>query len=199
MSTNREDYPVEEVPTPKMKTIKRRQLKKVVQNDEDKLCIAWTPEEEISLCKAWIRISEDIFDDCPKWKGVELLNIEEHRREKYNRYKCFGNSSSFKMSQSRAASFNLNTRARDDKDEEEDVQEVQQPMGRDIAKKKGVTSTKSSASSNEDALARLMVNEYVDLTQTYKERKSKNVEAFIEIKKREMDLRAQEIKMQEME
>nr|GEW34355.1 hypothetical protein [Tanacetum cinerariifolium] len=49
--------------------------------------------------------------------------------------------------------------ARDDKDEEEDVHEVQRPMGMDIAKKKGVTSTKSSTSSNEDALARLMVNE----------------------------------------
>ncbi|GKA73795.1 hypothetical protein Tco_0780097, partial [Tanacetum coccineum] len=36
MPTVREDSPVEEVPTPKKKTTKRSQLKKVVQNDEDK-------------------------------------------------------------------------------------------------------------------------------------------------------------------
>ncbi|GKD70396.1 hypothetical protein Tco_1324486 [Tanacetum coccineum] len=76
--------------------------------------------------------------------------------EKNKRYKSSGNSSSFNTSQSQAASFNLNTQAGDDKDEEEDVREVRQPIGRDIAKKKGEASTTSSTSCNEDAL----VNEF---------------------------------------
>ncbi|GKG40591.1 hypothetical protein Tco_0467368, partial [Tanacetum coccineum] len=49
----------------------------------------------------------------------------------------------------------------DDEDEEEDVQEVQRPMGRDISKKKGETSMKSSTSSNEDASARLMPTDHL--------------------------------------
>nr|GEZ24454.1 hypothetical protein [Tanacetum cinerariifolium] len=43
-------------------------------------------------------------------------------------------------------------------DEEEEVQEVQRPMGRD--KNKRATSYASPTSGNEEALARLMVNEY---------------------------------------
>ncbi|GJV19066.1 hypothetical protein Tco_1368086 [Tanacetum coccineum] len=50
----------------------------------------------------------------------------------------------------------------------------------------------------EDALARLMVNEYVDLIQPYKERKSHNVEALLEIRKRELQLRKEEFKMRQM-
>ncbi|GJY20515.1 ribonuclease H-like domain-containing protein [Tanacetum coccineum] len=87
--------------------------------------------------------------------------------------------------------------AGDNEEEEEEVQEVQRPMGRDRAKKKGAASMASSTSGNEDLLDRLMVNEFVDLTQTHKEKKSKNVEAFIEIKKREVELRAQDIRMRE--
>ncbi|GKC24188.1 hypothetical protein Tco_1026338, partial [Tanacetum coccineum] len=43
----------------------------------------------------------------------------------------------------------------------------------------------------------LIVNEYVDLTKTHKEIKSKNVDALIEIRKREVKLWAQEVKMHE--
>ncbi|GKG18542.1 hypothetical protein Tco_0372840, partial [Tanacetum coccineum] len=45
----------------------------------------------------------------------------------------------------------------------------------------------------------LMVNEYVDLTQPYKERKSHNVEALLEIRKRELQLRKEEFKIRQME
>ncbi|GJT89368.1 hypothetical protein Tco_1071085 [Tanacetum coccineum] len=54
------------------------------------------------------------------------------------------------------AEYQVEYGAGDDKDEEEDVQEVRQPIGRDIAKKKGEASTTSSTSCNEDAL----VNEF---------------------------------------
>ncbi|GJW94745.1 ABC transporter I family member 11, chloroplastic isoform X1 [Tanacetum coccineum] len=72
-----------------------------------------------------------------------------------------------------------------------------QPMGRDREKKKGAASTTSSTSGNEDTLDRLIVNEYVDLTQTHKERKSKNVEVCVNIRKREVELTTQEVKMRE--
>nr|GEY69521.1 hypothetical protein [Tanacetum cinerariifolium] len=88
-------------------------------------------------------------------------------------------------------------KAGNNEDEEDDVQEVRQPMNMDIARKKVVASPASSKSGY-DALAWLMVNECVDLTQTYKERKSKNVETFIVIRKREVELRIQEIKMREV-
>ncbi|GKA48810.1 hypothetical protein Tco_0741768 [Tanacetum coccineum] len=106
-------------------------------------------------------------------------------------------SSSFNMSQSRVGSFNLNTHTGDD--EEEDVQEVQRPMARDKAKNKTETSSTSSTSGNKDALAKLMVNVYVYLTQPYKERKLNNVEAFLEIRRRELELKAQRIIMREIE
>ncbi|GJZ11186.1 hypothetical protein Tco_0545945, partial [Tanacetum coccineum] len=106
---------------PEEKATKRRQSKKVVQ-DEDKQCIAWTPKEEIALFQAWICISEDSIDgndythqaiteyqveygvsfarvhcwgelkDCPKWKGMELPRILEHGEEKHKRYKDRANN-----------------------------------------------------------------------------------------------------------
>ncbi|GKC39298.1 hypothetical protein Tco_1051682 [Tanacetum coccineum] len=96
--------------------------------------------------------------DCLKWKGGELPKSKEQRQENSKRYKSSENSSLFNTTQSGAVSFNLNTNVRDDEDEGHDVQE--------------------------DALARLTINEYVDHTQACKERKSYNVEAFIEIRKR---------------
>ncbi|GKE83896.1 hypothetical protein Tco_1557638 [Tanacetum coccineum] len=82
--------------------------------------------------------------ECHKWKRVELPNFEADKADKNKRYKD---------------------------DEETDVQEVQRPMGRDLAKKKASASSTSSSSNNEDELAR----------------------------KRELELKAQEIKMRDME
>ncbi|GJX61637.1 hypothetical protein Tco_0294537 [Tanacetum coccineum] len=53
------------------------------------------------------------------------------------------------------------THAGDNK--EVDAKEVQRPMGRDTSKRKGAASSTSSTSRNEEALARLMLNEYVGL------------------------------------
>ncbi|GJZ27389.1 hypothetical protein Tco_0571642 [Tanacetum coccineum] len=58
---------------------------------------------------------------------------------------------------------------------------------KDRAKKKGAASSASSAFGNEEALARLMVNEYVGLKASYKERKSHNVEALLEIRMNELE------------
>ncbi|GJX96988.1 hypothetical protein Tco_0352786, partial [Tanacetum coccineum] len=53
---------------------------------------------------------------------------------------------------------NMRTKAGDNEEKEEEVQEVQRPMGRDRAKKKGAKSMASSTSGNDDLLDRLMVN-----------------------------------------
>ncbi|GKE42381.1 hypothetical protein Tco_1469665, partial [Tanacetum coccineum] len=95
-----------------------------------------------------------------RWYFQTLKQAKGKRQE----YKSSGSSSSFNPSQSRAGSFNLNTQAGDD--EEEDVQEVQRPISTDMTKKKAMASSTSSKFGNEDALARLMVTEYVDLTQS---------------------------------
>ncbi|GJX71716.1 hypothetical protein Tco_0308887, partial [Tanacetum coccineum] len=52
---------------------------------------------------------------------------------------------------------------------------------------------------HEEALARLMVNEYTGLNVPYRERKSQNVEVFFEINKKELELKQQELKMREYE
>ncbi|GJZ45965.1 hypothetical protein Tco_0593561 [Tanacetum coccineum] len=141
--------PVEEVPAPKKKATKRRQSKKVIQNDDDKRWIQWTTKEEIALYKAWVRISKDNVEGNGRKNDGFYLKILDHTHTN-----C--------------------------------------PITRRwSAKKKGAASMTSSTFGNEDLLARLMVNEFADLTQTHKDRKSKNVEAFIEIKKREVELWAQ--------
>ncbi|GJW98091.1 hypothetical protein Tco_0179899 [Tanacetum coccineum] len=121
-------------------TTKRRKPKKVVQNNEDKQCIAWIPDKEIALCKAWVRISKDSVDG---W-----------RRQGRGRG-CISGSTINGQGQSKEERGGAN----------------------------GIFKN-----FHEDVLARLMVNEYVDLTRTYKKRKSK----------KEVKLRAQEISVREM-
>ncbi|GKF52040.1 hypothetical protein Tco_0148507, partial [Tanacetum coccineum] len=91
------------------------------------------------------------------------------------------------------ASINLNTNVGDN--DEDDVSEIpQRPQGRDKAKaagkKKGSKSSVSASSSvNEDAPARLMVNEIG--AQEKEERL-----AFLEIKRREVECRERELEQQ---
>ncbi|GKC89648.1 hypothetical protein Tco_1150297, partial [Tanacetum coccineum] len=92
------------------------------------------------------------------------------------------------------ASINLNTTVGDNDDD--DVQEIRRPQGRDKAKaagkKRGSKSSASASSSvNEDALARLMVTEMG--AQEKEERL-----AFLEIKRREVECQEREIEQQDM-
>ncbi|GKC05224.1 hypothetical protein Tco_0996834 [Tanacetum coccineum] len=89
--------------------------------------------------------------DCQKFMHMELSKFKAYKEEANKKYKSSGNSSSFKTQLD--ASFNLNTEAGGNK--EEDVQEIQRPKGRDRAQKKVLASSASSASGNENALARL--------------------------------------------
>ncbi|GKA90746.1 hypothetical protein Tco_0812616 [Tanacetum coccineum] len=73
-------------------------------------------------------------------------------------------------------SFNLNGKAGYDKEGE--VQEVQRLMGMDTAKKKTTASSTSSASGNEEALARFIVSEYASFNEPYSTTKKKTALTF---------------------
>nr|GEY38463.1 hypothetical protein [Tanacetum cinerariifolium] len=98
------------------------------------------------------------------------------------RHKSSG-SSSFNT-ESRDASINLNNIVADD-----EVQEIQRPGGRDKAKaaaKNKASKVSTSSTMNDDALAKLVVNE---MTAAEVEQR----EAFIELKKREVECRERKI------
>ncbi|GKF70410.1 hypothetical protein Tco_0203467, partial [Tanacetum coccineum] len=91
-------------------------------------------------------------------------------------------SSSFNT-ESEDASFNLNVDAGDE--DENEVQEVPRPMGRDKAKgskKKGVGSSGSSMNITDEELARLMVSELATQTASAMAMKKEERAAYMEIK-----------------
>nr|GEW01577.1 hypothetical protein [Tanacetum cinerariifolium] len=97
-----------------------------------------------------------------------------------------------KREESEEAIINLNTNV--DDNNEDEVQEIQRPEGRDKARAAGKKKwSKSSASSsvNEDALARLLVTEMC--AQEKEERL-----AFLEIKMRKVECRERELEQQDM-
>ncbi|GJR15627.1 hypothetical protein Tco_0798279 [Tanacetum coccineum] len=129
----------------------------------------------------------------PKWQEIAIPTFNTGFEVSSKRHKSSG-SSSFNA-ESGEASINLNTNVGDN--DEDDVPEIpQRPQGRDKAKaagkKKGSKSSASASSSvNEDALARLMVNEMG--AQEKEERL-----AFLEIKRREVECRERELEQQDM-
>ncbi|GJX95841.1 hypothetical protein Tco_0351639, partial [Tanacetum coccineum] len=105
-------------------------------------------------------------------------------------------SSSFNT-ESDDASFNLNVDVGDE--DENEVQEIPRTMDRDKArgsKKKGARSSGSSVNINDEALARLMVSELATQTASIVTMRKKERAAYMEIKRREVDLRERELEMQ---
>ncbi|GJU62000.1 glutathione S-transferase T3-like protein [Tanacetum coccineum] len=134
----------------------------------------------------------EILKDHPKWQEIAIPTFNTGYEGSSKRHKSTG-SSSFNT-ESGEASINLNTTVGDNDDD--DVQEIRRPQGRDKAKaagkKRGSKSSASASSSvNEDALARLMVTEMG--AQEKEERL-----AFLEIKRREVECREREIEQQDM-
>ncbi|GKC01847.1 gamma-glutamyltranspeptidase 1 [Tanacetum coccineum] len=135
----------------------------------------------------------EILKDHPKLQEIAIPTFNTGSEVSRKRHKSSG-SSSFNA-ESGEASINLNTNVGDN--DEDDVPEIpQRPQGRDKAKaagkKKGSKSSASASSSvNEDALARLMVNEMG--AQEKEERL-----AFLEIKRREVECRERELEQQDM-
>ncbi|GJT06537.1 hypothetical protein Tco_0840999 [Tanacetum coccineum] len=113
------------------------------------------------------------------------------------RSKTYG-SSSFNT-KSGDAGINLNVNAGDD--DEDEVQVLPRPIDRDKAKglkkKKVAGSSGLSASMNDEALARLMLCELATQNETAMTMKKEERTAFLEIKRRDVECREQEIEMQE--
>nr|GFB13089.1 hypothetical protein [Tanacetum cinerariifolium] len=77
MPTVRTDSPVEEVPTPKKKVTKRRQSKKVVQNDDVKM--VYSMDNRRRNC-----IDGDNEDEEEKEEVKEVQRPTEQRRQRQN-------------------------------------------------------------------------------------------------------------------
>ncbi|GKC19287.1 hypothetical protein Tco_1021437 [Tanacetum coccineum] len=157
----------------------------------------WTTEEKIALAKGWLAVfdnskhGQENVADRPKWQEIAIPNFNTRLEGGSKRHKSSG-SSSFNT-ESGEASINLNTNVGDN--DEDEVQEIRRPEGRDKAraarrKNKGSKSAGSS-NVNEDALARLMITE---MTAQEKEERL----AFLEIKMREVECREREIEQQDM-
>ncbi|GJS63625.1 hypothetical protein Tco_0678189 [Tanacetum coccineum] len=125
----------------------------------------------------------DVLKDSQKFQEIAFLNLNQGSQGSSKRHKSSG-SSSFNT-ESGDASINLNNIVADD----DEVQEIRQPVGRDKAraavKNKG-SKAPGSSTMNDDALAMLAVNE---MTTAEVEQR----EAFIELKRREVECREREI------
>nr|GEZ94838.1 hypothetical protein [Tanacetum cinerariifolium]GEZ97119.1 hypothetical protein [Tanacetum cinerariifolium]GFA03984.1 hypothetical protein [Tanacetum cinerariifolium] len=146
-----------------MKKLTRGRQKRTIQSDDAPRKIAWTREEEIALCKGWVYVSENIsvgntMKDAGFWCEVlqymksktkqlkesgasdedyyarALVDYEVETETTFKlrskRYKSSG-SSSFNIEFVKA-SINLNAKVGDD--EEDEVKEIQRPIGKDKAK-----------------------------------------------------------------
>nr|GEX04990.1 hypothetical protein [Tanacetum cinerariifolium]GEZ63611.1 hypothetical protein [Tanacetum cinerariifolium] len=126
------------------------------------------------FCHCW-----DVFKDNLKFQEIAFPNFNQGSEGSNKRHKSFG-SSSFNT-ESGDASINLNTTVVD----EDEVQKIRRPRGRDQAraatKNKG-SKASGSSTMNDNALARLVVNEM-----TYDE--VQQHEAFMELKRREVECR----------
>ncbi|GJV76864.1 glutathione S-transferase T3-like protein [Tanacetum coccineum] len=125
----------------------------------------------------------DVLKDSPKFKDIAFPNLNQGSQGSSKRHKSSG--SSLFNTESGDASINLNNTVVDD----DEVQEIRRPEDRDKARAAAKNKrSKESASStmNDDALARLVVNE---LTTAEVEQR----ETFIELKRREVECREREI------
>ncbi|GJY00498.1 hypothetical protein Tco_0357516 [Tanacetum coccineum] len=168
-------------PTKKKKATRNRQ-KRPIQTDDAPRQIAWTIEEEIALAKGWRAVSENsqygnarkkygfwcevlaYIESKTKQEGRQTNDIvesgagdEDYVQKAMSHYQA-ETGHPFKFIESGDVSINLNTTVAD----EDEVREIRRLGGRDkaraAAKNKG-SKASGSSTMNDDALARLMVNE----------------------------------------
>ncbi|GJS94831.1 gamma-glutamyltranspeptidase 1 [Tanacetum coccineum] len=135
----------------------------------------------------------EILKKSPKWWEQVVPKYSNPNAAKKSKT---SGSSSFNT-KSGDASFNLNVDAGDE--DENEVHEIPRTMGKDKArdsKKKGAGSSGSSVNINDEALARLMVSELATQTASIVAMKKEKCTAYMEIKRREVDLRERELEMQ---
>nr|GEW93444.1 hypothetical protein [Tanacetum cinerariifolium] len=182
--------PIEDLYTPEFleslqenteKKLTRNWQKRTIQSDNTPRQTAWTTEKEIALLKLGVPF--------PKTASMESGAGDEDCIQRAMIHYELKPASHLNFSGE--ASINLNTNVGDNNEDE--VQKIRRPGGRDKARAAGKNKwSKASGSStvNEDALARLMVTEMT--TQKKEERL-----AFIEIKRREVECREREVAAQE--
>ncbi|GKB34173.1 hypothetical protein Tco_0879115, partial [Tanacetum coccineum] len=125
----------------------------------------------------------EVLIDSPKFQEISFPNFNQGSQESSKRHKSSG-SCSFNA-ESGDTSINLNNTV----DDEDDVQEIRRPEGRDkakaVAKNKG-SKASGSPTMNDDALARLMVTEMTAKGVPQREK-------LMELKRREVECREREI------
>ncbi|GKB38396.1 retrovirus-related pol polyprotein from transposon TNT 1-94, partial [Tanacetum coccineum] len=181
----------------------RKQINQVVERmiwahdsgagDEDYFNKALLDYEVESGVPFTLRHCWEILKKSPKWWEQVVPKYSNPNAAKKSKT---SGSSSFNT-ESGDASFNLNVDAGDE--DENEVQEIPRTMGRDRArgsKKKGAGSSGSSVNINDEALARLMVSELATQTASIVAMKKEKCTAYMEIKRREVDLRERELEMQ---
>ncbi|GKA34441.1 gamma-glutamyltranspeptidase 1 [Tanacetum coccineum] len=140
-----------------------------------------------------LRHSWEILKKSPKWWEQVVPKYSNPNVAKKSKT---SGSSSFNT-ESGDASFNLNVDAEDE--DENEVKEIPRTMGKDKArgsKKKGVGASGSSVNINDEAFAMLMVSELATQTQSIVAMKKEERDVYMEIKRREVDLRERELEMQ---
>ncbi|GJV24617.1 hypothetical protein Tco_1377312 [Tanacetum coccineum] len=213
---NPHESTVKQVATSPKKTKKptRARQKRTIESDDAPRLIAWTTKEEIALAKGWVAIYENNkhgnarkqdgfwcevlqyiesktnqYGHGPKWQEIAFSKFAIESSGGSKRHKSSG-STSFNT-ESEDASINLNTNVGEN--DEDEVQEIRRPGGRDKAKAAGKnkgSKALGSSTMNDDALASLMVTE---MTTQEKEQR----EIFLEIKRRDVECREREVATQE--
>ncbi|GKF63149.1 reverse transcriptase domain-containing protein [Tanacetum coccineum] len=136
------------------------------------------------FCHCW-----DVLKDSPKLQEIAFPNFNQGSEGSSKRHKSSG-SSSFNT-ESRDTSINLNTTGAD----EDEVQEIRRPAGRDKARaaaKNNGSKASGSSTMNDDALARFMVNEMTSVEVQQRD-------AFMELKRREVECRERELLLRSIE
>nr|GEW72180.1 hypothetical protein [Tanacetum cinerariifolium] len=189
--------------TKNMKKATHNRQKRMIENNDAPRNTPWTTEEEVALAKGWLAVYENCKDGNAKkkqgfWWEESGAGAEDYVQKAMihwsggsKRHKSSG-SSSFNT-ESGEASINLNTNVGDNNEDE--VQKIRRPEGRDKAraawrKNKRSKPTRSSTL-NEDEIARVDGN--WDDSSGEEERL-----AFLEIKRRDVECREQEIEQQDM-
>ncbi|GKC98492.1 hypothetical protein Tco_1168767 [Tanacetum coccineum] len=144
-------------PTKKKKATRNRQ-KKPIQTDDAPRQIAWTTEEEIALAKGWRAVSENSQHGNMRKKDGFWCEVMAYieSKTKQEGVRKFDDQGGRGRDKARAAAKNKGSKA------------------------------SGSSTMNDDALARLMVNEMTSAEVQQRE-------AFIELKKREVECREREI------
>nr|GEX10939.1 ribonuclease H-like domain-containing protein [Tanacetum cinerariifolium] len=215
---NTQESHIEEVatsPTKNKKKVTRNRQKRTSQSVDAPRQTLWTTEEEIVLCKGWLAISENSKDgNAKKQSGfwVEILDYIESKTKQYGRrtYDMESGVGDEDYVQRAMIHYEIDTGVAfklhhcweilKDRPKWQEVTLLKFSTGKfdqregtkqELLRGKKGSKSRSTSNVNEDALAKLMVTE---MTAQEKEERL----AFLDIKRREVEYREQELEQQDM-